>query len=173
MLFMLLLHLFQLSWLLFQLTLKQPKVLKAEEICLLFFLFHIFQISLFFPINILPNNNAPKAPKNRRNLLTCLFISCFIVSLTPAINTSEFSSNFIILIISSNCSFEMTKMIPFPTLTTSLACVFLWTATSFAKADVIGANGARILLAKGQQLSSMYQQICLTMHQEIDLIEWF
>ena len=72
-----------------------------------------------FPVNIFPNFEPLKVPNNiPRNPPSCCFISCFTASLTPSSNTPEFSSDFMILIISFIFSFEMPKMIYFPTLTT-------------------------------------------------------
>ena len=103
--------LFQLSWLHFQLQMRLPKVLRMQ-------VFLTFSVLLTpFPINIFPNIEALKFSNTGRNLPSCLFISCFLVSLTPLINTPEFSSDYMILIISSNCSFKMAKVIPFPALT--------------------------------------------------------
>ena len=107
--------LFQLSWLLFQLThllvFKHLKFLKAYQ--------EIIQI-----------------------------VWCFTVSLTPSINTFEFPSDFMILLISSISSFQMTKVIPFSALTTPRLRIFLWIASSIAEADAIAANGAKRFLAK-------------------------
>ena len=47
-----------------------------------------------------------------RNPPSCFFISCFIVSALLSINRPEFSSDFMIQIISSTSSFEMNKVNP-------------------------------------------------------------
>ena len=58
-----------------------------------------------FPVNIFPNTEAPKVPNNMpRNPPSCLFISCFAVSLAPSMKTPEFPSAFMILIMSSSDS---------------------------------------------------------------------
>ena len=76
-------------------------------------------ITLFL-VNIFHNTEVPKVPGSIPKYLPYYyFLSCFTESLTPSINTSEFSSDFIILIISSISSNEMTKVIPFPVLTAS------------------------------------------------------
>ena len=72
-----------------------------------------------FRVSIFPNIEAPKVPTNiLRNAPFLYFV--FTVLLIPVINTPEFSSDFVTLIISSKSSFEMTKVIPFPTLTVHL-----------------------------------------------------
>ena len=54
-----------------------------------------------FPVNIFANIDMPKAPNNMPRIPpSCFLFSCFTVSLTPSINLPEFSSGFIILIIS-------------------------------------------------------------------------
>ena len=58
----------------------------------------------------------------------------------------KFYNDFIILVISS---FEMTKVVPFSTLTTPLPHNFLWIASSIAEADAIVANRSSTFLAKG------------------------
>ena len=64
-----------------------------------------------------------------------------------------------VLIISSMYWPEMTNIIPFPALMTLR--IFLWIALSIAEADPIVANGASTFIAKGTQLSSMEQLICI------------
>lgn len=58
----------------------------------------------------------------------------------------NFYNDFIILVISS---FEMTKVVPFTTLTTPLPHNFLWIASSIAEANAIVSNGCSTFLAKG------------------------
>ena len=81
----------------------------------------------------------PKFLINAKKYAFFFFLSCFTVSLTPPNNIPKFSSNFMILIISSISSFEMTKV----TFTTHFLC------TSIANADVMIANGMKTFLAKG------------------------
>ena len=103
-----------------------------------------------FPVNIFPNIDEPKVPhKIPRNPPSCLFISCFIVSLIPSINTPKFSSDFTILIVSSIFSFEMAKVIAFPALYDSSPTLFLWIPPSIAEADTIVANSTSTFLAEG------------------------
>ena len=63
------------------------------------------------------NEAAIIAPKNPPS---CFFISCFTVSVVPAIKRPGFSSDFTILMISSTSSFEMNKVNPFSALTAAL-----------------------------------------------------
>ena len=58
-------------------------------------------------------SEAAKAPRNPPSYF---FISCFTVSVTPSINTSKFSSDFMILIISMQTN-KMNKVNLFPALT--------------------------------------------------------
>ena len=51
--------------------------------------------------------DCDKAP---RNLLSCFLLSCFPVSVTPLINTPEFCTDFMTLIISFTSSFEKNKL---------------------------------------------------------------
>ena len=45
-----------------------------------------------FPFNIFPNIKLPEVGKKiQRNPRSCFLITCFTVSLTPSINTPEFS----------------------------------------------------------------------------------
>ena len=53
------------------------------------------------------------------------FISCFIVLVTPSINTPESSDDFIILIISFISPFKINKVNPFPALTAPFPHIFL------------------------------------------------
>ena len=59
-------------------------------------------------------SEAAKAPRNPPSYF---FISCFTVSVTPSINTSKFSSDFMILIILSMQTNKMNKVNLFPALT--------------------------------------------------------
>ena len=112
-----------------------------------------------------------------RNPPSCFLISCFTISLTPPINTPEFSSDFMILI--STPSFRMTKQVPFPALITPalLATItpipqtFLWIAPSITHADAIVANAGKKCSTKGKPTLSMDHLIYQTAHQEI--LFWF
>ena len=54
------------------------------------------------PTMIFPNTEALEVPnKMPRNPTYCLFISCFITSLTLSTDTAEVSSDFMTLIITS------------------------------------------------------------------------
>ena len=57
--------------------------------------------------------------------LLVLFISSFTVSLTPSINTPEYSNDFMILIISFISPFEINKINLFPALTAPFPLIFL------------------------------------------------
>ena len=46
-------------------------------------------------------------------------------------------------------SFKLTKVIPFPTLTTPLPCIFLWIPPSIGEADAIVANSTKTFFPKG------------------------
>ena len=63
------------------------------------------------------NEAAIGANKALSNPSSCFLVSHFTVSVTPSINTLEFSSNFMILIILLKSSFEMNKVGCFPALT--------------------------------------------------------
>ena len=55
-----------------------------------------------FPVNIFPNIDALKVPNIiPRSPSSCFFILCFTVSLTPPIDTLEFSTDIMFLIIFS------------------------------------------------------------------------
>ena len=75
-----------------------------------------------FP-NILPTKEKAVGAINEASIgegrtpLSCFLISYFTVSVILSINRSEFSSGFMILIISPIYSFEMDKANPFPALT--------------------------------------------------------
>ena len=60
------------------------------------------------------SNNAGRNPPS------CFFISSFTVSVTPLINTFEYSNDYMILIISFISSFEISKVNPFPALTAKM-----------------------------------------------------
>ena len=49
----------------------------------------------------------------------------FTISVAPSINTFDFSSDFMILIISFISLFEMNKVNPFPTLTAPFPLIFI------------------------------------------------
>ena len=57
--------------------------------------------------------------------LSCFFISCFAVLVTPSINTPEYSNDFMILIISFISLFEINKVNPFPAMTAPFPLIFL------------------------------------------------
>ena len=57
--------------------------------------------------------------------LFVFFIPCFTVSVAPSINTLEFSSDFMILIISLISSFKINKVNLFPPLTGAFPLIFL------------------------------------------------
>ena len=62
----------------------------------------------------------PLVPSQQEEIHLLVFlISCSTVSLAPSINTSEFSRDFTVLVMSSIPSFEMNKVNPFPALAAS------------------------------------------------------
>ena len=70
------------------------------------------------------NEAAKSSSKAQRNPPSYTFISCFTVSVTPSVNTPEASNDFMILIISFKCSFEINKAKPFPAFTTYFSLIF-------------------------------------------------
>ena len=54
-----------------------------------------------------------------------VFHLSFTVSVTPSINATEFSNNFMVLIISFIYSFKINKVNPFPALTVPFSPTFL------------------------------------------------
>ena len=85
-----------------------------------------------------PNKLAPTVPNNiSRNPILCYFASCLIVSLTPFINKSDYSSELIVSIISFISLFEIISVvIPDPKM-------FFWTAASVDEAPAFNANGVK------------------------------
>ena len=73
----------------------------------------------------------------------CFFILLFHILLTPSISTPDFCGHFTILIKSSKLLFKLTKLIPFPALTTRFPSIFLWIEPSITEADSIVANEAK------------------------------
>ena len=88
---------------------------------------------------------ASKAP---RNPPSCFFISCFIVLVTPSINTSESSTDFIILIILFISSFEINKVNFFPALTGPFPLIFLSNLLIAFEVKLF-TNPGKFSLAKG------------------------
>ena len=97
------------------------------------------------------NEEAIGANKGASNPPSCFFISCFTVSVTPSINTSAFSSYFMILIILSISSIEINKVNTFPALTvlapTLLPRIFLSILSVTDEVAVVAYCG-KIFLAK-------------------------
>ena len=88
------------------------------------------------------------ANKPRRNQPSCIFISCFNVSVIQSINTFQLSNDFTILIISLISSFEKNKVNPLPALTTPFRLIFLSNLfTAFVAKLLI--NSSKLALAKG------------------------
>ena len=71
------------------------------------------------------NEAAKSANKALRNPSSCFFIPCFSVSVTPSINTPEWSNDFMILIISFISSFEINKVNLIPALADPFPLIFL------------------------------------------------
>ena len=61
-------------------------------------------------LKAVPLKHLKKLTKHQEILLLIFFISCFTVSVTPSINTYEFSSDFIISTISFISSFKRNKV---------------------------------------------------------------
>ena len=80
--------------------------------------------------------------------LFVFFISCFTVSVTPSINTSKSSNDFIILIISFISLFEINKVNPFPALTTPFPLTFLSNLFIAFEAKLL-TNPGKLCLDKG------------------------
>ena len=90
-----------------------------------------------FPLNIFPSIKAPKVSNNiPRNVTSCLLYFMFYRPTNSISWYSESCSDFMILVIPSISSFELTKMIPLPAITTPLSHIFLWIAPTIAKAEV-------------------------------------
>ena len=89
------------------------------------FLFIYSLLALLAPLPLIPLKKLLVALiKQLRNLLSCFFISCFIVSVIPSINTFESSNYFMILKIFRS-SFKINKVNPFPALAATLPLIFL------------------------------------------------
>ena len=89
------------------------------------FLFIYSLLALLAPLPLIPLKKLLVALiKQLRNLLSCFFISCFIVSVIPSINTFESSNYFMILKI-FRYSFKINKVNPFPALAATLPLIFL------------------------------------------------
>ena len=82
---------------------------------------------ILFPVNIFPNTKGPKVRNNLpRDLPACFFLFRFLLfHKLHAYSTPEFSSDCMIQILSSKSSFKMTKVTPFPVLSTLLPHIFL------------------------------------------------
>ena len=94
-------------------------------------------------------NEAVKgANKAGRNLPSCLFISCWTVSVIPSINTFEFFDDFMILIISLISSFEINKVNIFLALTATFPLIFLSNLFIAFEAKLL-TNPGKLSLAKG------------------------
>ena len=90
------------------------------------------------------------------NLLV-FFIPCFTILLTPSIKTPDLSNHFMILMISSISSFKVTKVVPYPALTTLHACIFFLDSPSISEADTMVTNDSSAFLFKKQEHSSIDQ----------------
>ena len=123
---------------------------------------------------VIGTNTAPRKPHS------CFFISCFNVSVTPSTNILEFSSDFMILIISSIPSFQMSTVNPFPALTAPHQLIFL-SKLSIIDEVALDSNLAKYLQSKEDQNSiffclnylSHYLPLYLAYYQDIYLIELF
>ena len=94
-------------------------------------------------------NEAVKgANKAARNPPSWFFISCFTVSVTPSINTSEPSNDFMILISSFVSSFEVNKVNPFLALKAPFPLIFLSSLFIEFQAKLL-TNPGKLSLAKG------------------------
>ena len=71
------------------------------------------------------NEAAIGAIKTGRAPPSCFFISCSTVSVAPSINRPEYSSDFLILLISSLSSIKIIKFNPFHALTAPRPLIFL------------------------------------------------
>ena len=94
------------------------------------------------------NEAANGANKAGLNPTSCLFISCFAVSVIPSINKFEYSNGFMILIIPFMSSFEINKLNPFPALTVTFPLNFLSILFLAFEAKLL-TNPSNISLAKG------------------------
>ena len=88
--------------------------------------------------------DANKAP---RNPPSCIFNSSFTVSVTPSINTPEFSNDFIIFIISFVSSFAINRLNPFPTLKALCPLIFLSNLAIAFYVNLL-TNPGKLFLAK-------------------------
>ena len=90
------------------------------------------------------NEAAKGAEKAQTNLPFCFFISCFIVSVTPLINTPKCSNDFMILTISFISSFEIN---PFPALRAPFLLMFMLNLFIAFKFKLL-TNPGKLSLAK-------------------------
>ena len=94
------------------------------------------------------NEAAKGANKAPRNSPFCFFISYFTASVTPSINTTEPSNDFIILIFSFTLPCEISKVYPFPAMTAPFPLIFL--SNLFIALEVkLFTNPRKLSLAKG------------------------
>ena len=76
-----------------------------------------------------------------------IFVSCFVVPVTPSINTPEYSIDFVTLIISFISSFERNKVNLFPALTAAFPLISI--SNFFIVLEAKCANPGKMSLAKG------------------------
>ena len=72
----------------------------------------------------------------------------FTVSVTPSIDTSESSNDFMTLTLSFIYSFEINKVNPFPALTARFTLIFLWNLIIAFEFKLL-VNPVKLSLAKG------------------------
>ena len=75
-----------------------------------------------------------------------IFVSCFLVSVTPSINTPEYSIDFVTLIILFISSFERNKVNLFPALTAAFPIISI--SNLFIALEAKYANPGKMVLAK-------------------------
>ena len=93
------------------------------------------------------NKAAKDANKTPRNPSSCVFISCFTVSVTSLVNIPDSSNDFIILIISVISSFGINKVNPIHSLTAPFPLIFLSNLFIAFKAKLL-TNIGKLSLAK-------------------------
>ena len=134
------------------------------ELTIFIHMIHIISSSCSHDVPKVPNKILPRNPPS------CLFVSCFTVSLPSSFNKPEFSSDFMMLMLSSISSFKMTKV--------NLS-LLLWLLIHdfFGQYHLLQKLIPQQLMVlvhfwpKKQQLLSVDWQSCLTKHLEILLIK--
>ena len=140
-------------------------------------------LALLTPLPLIPftteeitsctNEAAKGSNKAVRNPLSCFFISCFTVSVTPSTNTTECSNGFTILMISFISSFEINKVNPFPTLAAPFPLIFLSNLFIALKVKLL-TNPGKLSLARGiATLGGAFFLNWLTKNQRFHLTELF